>query len=447
MARRTRGPVRLLGSVLGAVPAGTWVVGVGLVAGGVCTYAFLTITARALGPDRYAPFAAFWSLLVVGGPGLFIPLEQELGRAIAVRRTLGQGSRPLVATAARGASLLVLVLGICITLAVGPLADHAFRGMRILVVALGAGLAVYAIEYLARGMLAGQARFRAYAVLAGGEGGLRAAIAGGLALFGTHVAGSYAFAVVIGSLGAVALSLTGRRGLMRPGPSTSFAELSRAIGLLLVATTMLEVLISIGTLSIQVLADPTQQSAASRYLSSRAIAFIPLFVFTAVNITLLPRLSALAADARWRQFRHVLLRLVALAALFGGSAAVGVALLGPVAVSVLFGSGFQLGHFDFAVIGSTCAVIMVAQVLGGGHVALRRYGRVALSWTVGVVIFVCVTAIGSQLFVRVETGLLAGAVASMLCMAALLVTPMRHPLAVATGEPSFAATPILNENR
>jgi len=64
------------------LPAGAINVGVGLVLNGVCTYVFLAIAGHALSADRYSAFAGFWALLFVVAPGIFLPLEQELGRAL-----------------------------------------------------------------------------------------------------------------------------------------------------------------------------------------------------------------------------------------------------------------------------------------------------------------------------------------------------------------------------
>ncbi len=74
------------------LPAGTLAVGAGLVLAGVAQYGFLAVSARALGPAHYSPLATFWALLFVCGPGFFLPLEQEVGRALSARRALGQGA-------------------------------------------------------------------------------------------------------------------------------------------------------------------------------------------------------------------------------------------------------------------------------------------------------------------------------------------------------------------
>lgn len=50
--------------------------GVGLGVSGIASYAFLALSARALGPTAFAPLSVLWATLFVAGPGLFQPVEQ-----------------------------------------------------------------------------------------------------------------------------------------------------------------------------------------------------------------------------------------------------------------------------------------------------------------------------------------------------------------------------------
>ena len=68
---------------------------------------------RPLTKAEYSPLSATWSLVFLIGPGLFLPLEQEISRALAERRTQGLGGAPVVRRAATlgvGLALAVLVL-------------------------------------------------------------------------------------------------------------------------------------------------------------------------------------------------------------------------------------------------------------------------------------------------------------------------------------------------
>ena len=77
----------------GAIPEGAITIAIGLIIAGIATYAFFRVGASALGGDKeFAPIAAMWFAMFALAPGFFLPIEQELGRALAHRRALGQGS-------------------------------------------------------------------------------------------------------------------------------------------------------------------------------------------------------------------------------------------------------------------------------------------------------------------------------------------------------------------
>src|SRR2546421_3922786 len=131
--------VRRLTAVL---PPGTIPVGGGLVVSGLTAYAFLTIASRALGPTRYTPLGLLWAIVFVAAPGLFLPLEQEVGRALVSRRVRGIGGRPVIRKAAiAGGTLAVLVVAAA-ALAERPLVARIFDGEGSLLVAFVAAVFV-----------------------------------------------------------------------------------------------------------------------------------------------------------------------------------------------------------------------------------------------------------------------------------------------------------------
>ena len=79
-----------------AVPEGTFAVGAGLAVAAVTSYVFVIVANKGLSEEQYSAFGAFWAFIFVAGPGLFLPLEQEVGRALAHRRAQGIGGGPLV---------------------------------------------------------------------------------------------------------------------------------------------------------------------------------------------------------------------------------------------------------------------------------------------------------------------------------------------------------------
>ena len=73
-------------SLKNPLPEGTIPVGVGIGISGVAMYGFLSVANHGLNKIDYTHFVTFWALLFIGGPGFFLPLEQEVGRALAARR-------------------------------------------------------------------------------------------------------------------------------------------------------------------------------------------------------------------------------------------------------------------------------------------------------------------------------------------------------------------------
>ena len=63
-------------------------VGGGLLVAGVSSYAFFKVGQEALGKEDFKPIVALWFATFVLAPGFFLPLEQEMGRALAHRRAL-----------------------------------------------------------------------------------------------------------------------------------------------------------------------------------------------------------------------------------------------------------------------------------------------------------------------------------------------------------------------
>ena len=65
------------------LPDGTLAVGVGLVVSGITTYLFQILAFRGLSKPDYGALNALWVFVFVLAPGIFLPVEQEVGRALA----------------------------------------------------------------------------------------------------------------------------------------------------------------------------------------------------------------------------------------------------------------------------------------------------------------------------------------------------------------------------
>ncbi|MGH9041894.1 MAG: lipopolysaccharide biosynthesis protein [Acidimicrobiia bacterium] len=421
------------------LPEGTLSVGAGLIISGITAYGFLAISARALGPSRYAPLGVLWALMFVAGPGFFLPLEQEVGRALAERRARGLGGGPLIRRAclAGGAVATLLILA---TAASGNLLlTELFDSKGLLLAGFMFGLAGYFAEHLLRGTLSGNGRFATYGLVIGSEAVLRLAACAVLAVVGVETAGPYGLALGLAPFAATAIGVRRERRLVTPGPDAPWAELTSALGYLLAASVLAQLLVNSGVLAVKLLASEGEADVAGRFLNGLIIARVPLFMFQAVQASLLPALAAHAGAGRDEDFRAGLQRLLVVVVAIGVLATIVAWAIGHEVVGLLFGAGFELTRTDLGYLAGASAAYMLALALAQALIALSAYARVVIGWASGIACFGVVTATQSGLLPRVERGFLAASVTAAIVMGILLATRMAKGIVASTGKLTDAA--------
>lgn len=407
-------------------PEGAVPIGVGLMVLGITSYGFLVIAARALSPENYSSLSVLWALLFLAAPGLFLPLEQEVGRALAARRSRGVGGRPVVVRAAVAGGLAAVVLGTVLMAASSAYLDRLFEGDALLMTALVIGIVGYFLEHLTRGTLSGNGRFSQYGLVVGSEGAIRLVACIALALVGSEAAGPFGLILGLAPFAAILIGLArSRDGLVSPGPEAPWSEMSSSLGYLLTGSLLSQGLINVGPLVVRLLAAPNEQALAGRFLAGLVIARVPLFLFQAVQAALLPKLSQLAAGGNHADFRWALKRLLSAVALIGAVGTLGAFAVGPWVVQLLFGREFVLGRVDLTYLASGSAAFMVALALAQALLALHSHARAALGWVIGSVIFVATVVFPASLLLRVERAYLIGAIGAAFAMGALLLPRLR----------------------
>jgi O-antigen/teichoic acid export membrane protein len=184
------------------------------------------------------------------------------------------------------------------------------------------------------------------------------------------------------------------------------------------------------------LASDAEADAAGRFVNGVVIARIPLFLFQAVQASLLPRLSALASAGRLGDFRIGLKRLMVVVAGLAVAGTLVGAVLGPAVVDIMF-PGADLGHRTMGLLAAGSGVYMLALACAQAVIALGGHRDQALGWGLGMVGLGVATWVASDdLFLRVEIGLLVGSLVAFLSMAALLVRRLlvAGPLSVDSGD-------------
>jgi len=402
------------------LPEGTIPVGIGLLVAGLASFAFLRVGKNAMGgDDAFAPVLSLWFATFALAPGFFLPLEQELGRAISARRALGQGGRPVVRKVAMlGALLATLVIAIVLAFG-GVITRSYFDGDWVLLLALVVAFASYAPVHLARGIASGSGRFRAYAVVMGADGAVRVILCIILAVAGAKSAGAYGMAVALAPLAGFFYVLS--RGQLRTddGPPATWSEVTPNLGWLLLGSVFAAGLVNAGPVAANLLKADGQEELVTQFGYGVLLSRIPLFLFQAVQAALLPRLAGLAARNELAEFRAGFRKLMVIVVGVGAAGVIGSFLIGPFVIEKMYGA--TLTGRTMAMLAFGSALYMAALSMAQAVIALKGHALVALGWGVGMATFVLVTWLSSDnLFERIEWGLVASSLAAMLAFAVSL---------------------------
>ena len=152
------------------------------------------------------------------------------------------------------------------------------------------------LAHLVKGVLAGAGRFKNYAQYLVGEGLGRLIAAGVLAIFAAGEVWMYGLALGISPFIGILFALLGQNDLIRHGEPVRAREISRPLGVLLLASLATALVLNVSPLAVELLAETSQKEEPGKFLNALLIARIPLFFFQAIQAALLPRLSHLVAS-------------------------------------------------------------------------------------------------------------------------------------------------------
>jgi O-antigen/teichoic acid export membrane protein len=415
------------------LPEGTYAVGLGLIVSGITAYGFQILAFKGLTKSEYAALNGLWILVFVVAPGFFLPLEQEVGRAVADRRARSIGGGPVVRKAARaGAILAVSLMALSVVgFQVFGFTDRLFHGQEVLLVCFVIALGTYAVQHITRGTLSGNGRFGPYGMILGAEGVFRIVPVIAIYLAGVDDLVWYGLALAIPPLLATLVSLWGQHGLVEPGPDAEWSELSTNLTLLFLGSLAAQALSYAAALGVLVLADgKVERDAAADFIVGFFIARIPILLFQAIQAALLPKLAALAGAGKHGDFRSGLKKLVLIVLGVGALGIVAGATIGPTVGEILFGDKFNLGSRDLTLLFLGSAAFILALTLAQALIALLGHAQALIAWAIGLVLCVGVMALGSSatiddLFLRSELGYLAGCLGAAVTMGIFLVTRLR----------------------
>ncbi len=403
---------------------------------GVMTYAFHSLAAHALGRDGYGAVGVLWAAVFLIASVIYRPVEQLLSRTIAERQARGRS----IGSALRVAATIQLVLAvafIAIALPVkGTIEDELFSGSHTLYWCLVAAVTFYAASYFARGFLAGQRRFGLYGGLVMMESASRVVfgvllVAG--ALNGPDAAGVAIAAAPLLSLIVVPWALGGHVRRMSAASESDRGEpeftLSHGLGFagaVLVIMVSEQAILNSGVLIVK--AQTGSDSLSALIFAVLMIARAPLQLFQAVSTTLLPHLTRLIVTeqdgAHAGDFGRSVRLTVAACLAFGAATVVGVLLVGPAAMRLLFGSEFDYDRGGLALVAAGMGLYLASTTLNQAVLAQGRARIASASWAVSATFFVTFLLVADMEQVReVEVAFIATAA----ILSSLLYVTYRRP--------------------
>lgn len=389
------------------LPEGTLPVAIGLFIAGFTAYAFFKVGQVALGKEDFKPIVALWFTTFALVPGILLPVEQELGRALAHRRALLEGGRPVVRRMLPLASGLTALMIVIIAVLSPYMTRTMFEGHWIVTAALMITIVTYTPMHLARGIASGSGRFVTYGTILGVDGATRIVACVVLWQLDVTNIGAYAFAVALSPVVAVAAVSKGRQLHTEQGPEASFSEITPNLGWLLLGSVMAAGLVNAGPLGVDILAKSDEALLVTAFGNGVLLSRVPLFLFQAVQASLLPRLARLAAKGDLDEFREgfsLLMKVVIAVAVVG---VLGSFALGPWALELVYEGG--LDRRTLTILALASGLYMIAIATAQAVIALHGHRWVALGWVSAMTSFLLVTAVASDdLYLRVELGLVAG---------------------------------------
>jgi O-antigen/teichoic acid export membrane protein len=412
---------------------GARVLSIGIAATGLVTFAYFSVASHILDKDAYGRIGTLWAVAFVIVSVIYRPIEQLLSRTIAERRARGLDQAHPLRTP------LLIQLGFALTfLAValalhGRVRDGVFDGSDALYWVLVGAVLAYGASYFARGWLAGHQRFGLYGGLVLLESTSRVlfpvAVAIGIAEGQTAVALGIAAAPLV-SLVVVPWAFSRRdaapaaiahpnvadadaalQGPAAEGVEEAQTDLSlRHGGRFAVAVFFVmlaeQTLLNAAVLTVN--ATSGDRALAGYVFNVLLITRAPLQLFQAIQTSLLPHLSALAATAARADFARAVRVTIRAIAGFASAVALGLLAVGPPAMRLLFHSGPHYDRFGLAAIAIGMGLHLASGTLNQAALARDQAHLAAGAWVMAAVAFVvwlALPVVDDQLL-RVELGYL-----------------------------------------
>ncbi len=384
---------------------------------------FFKIGQQALGQDGFKPIVAMWFTAFALIPGFFLPIEQEVGRALSHRRANGQGGLPIVKRVSQITIIIFVALCVVVLALSSQINSNLFDGNGVVTWCLLLSLATYAPMHLARGICSGNARFGSYGLIIGLDGAVRVLSCAALWIAGVTNIGAYALTIALSPVVGVLIAAFTGKLKTENGPEASWAEVTPNLGWLLLGSLFAAALVNAGPITVDILGNDAPPELVTRFGNAVIFARIPLYLFQAVQAALLPRLARLAAQRKLSEFKRGLKQLLVLVVSVGVLGTIGAFVIGPWVLELVYEGGIDRRTLTLLAFAS--ALYMLALAIAQAVIALSGHARVALGWCAGFGTFVVVAWLSSNdLYLRVELALVASSLVSLAIFVASLKQKM-----------------------
>jgi O-antigen/teichoic acid export membrane protein len=363
---------------------GARILSVGIATTGLVTFAYFSLASHSLSEVDYKGVSLLWSVLFLIISIIYRPVEQLLSHTISSRRALGHEGHPLrvpmtIQACAAGAFLVVALAFR------DPIQDDVFDGSAELYWILVVAVLAYAASYFARGWLAGHQKFGLYGGLVLLESCSRCLFALAVAVGIADGQGAVALGIAAAPLVSLAVvpwalerrTVRGEAGSMRAGAGFAGAVLA-----IMVAE---QALLNGPVLAVD--ATAADAALAGFVFNVLLITRAPLQLFQAIQTSLLPHLSGLHATGGGDDFARAIRVTVLAIAGFAGLVVLGLGLIGPWAMGVLFGGDFDYSRGGLVLVGLGMGFHLTAGTLNQAALARRRGALAAAAWLVAAAAF------------------------------------------------------------
>ena len=399
-----------------AIPEGTLSIGIGLLVAGVTIYIFFKVGQQALGQEKFKPLVSLWFVMFAIAPGFFLPIEQELSRAVAHRRALNQGVGPVVKKVALLCAAIVVFLVALILLLSPMINENLFEGNAIVTVSLAIAIVTYGALYFTKGLSSGLGKFSAYGFIVGADGAIRVLACTALLLLGVTQLSAYSLIIVATPIIGVMIVLLAGQLKTESGPPATWSEITENLVWLLGGSIFAAALVNAGPITVDILGDSQDAIRVTQFGNAVLLTRVPLFLFQAVQAALLPRLTRLAARGDLVEFKIGFRRLVVLVIGVGVFGTIGAFLFGPFFLDLVYGGGIDRRTLTLLALAS--AIYMMALAIAQAVIALRGHRLVALGWLLSFLSYViCAWKVSQDLFLRVEVALVVSSAVALVSFA------------------------------